>query len=81
MKCNVFCGIINIWKARIFMQDYINMLSSNLRYISKEENDKGIKFLVESTVNSPICPYCGIPCSFGLLKSKAIRLELSRHFN
>ena len=43
------------------MQDYINMLSSNLRYISKEENDKGIKFFVESTINSPICPYCGIP--------------------
>ena len=43
------------------MQDYINMLSSNLRYISKEENEKGIKFLVESTVDSPICPYCGIP--------------------
>ena len=45
------------------MQDYINMLSHNLKYISKNEDNNSIIFLVESTVKSPICPYCGTPSS------------------
>ena len=43
------------------MQEYIEMLSPNLRYKSKKESTNSITFLVESTVLAPICPYCGEP--------------------
>lgn len=52
-----------MYKEGTFMQDYINMLSHNLKYISKNEDNNSIIFLVESTVKSPICPYCGTPSS------------------
>lgn len=52
-----------MYKEGTFMQEYINMLSHNLKYISKNEDNNSIIFLVESTVKSPICPYCGTPSS------------------
>lgn len=41
------------------MQEYINMLSTNLKFLSFEKKDKSIIFNVESIVKEPICPYCG----------------------
>ena len=41
------------------MQDYIDMLSNNLKYISKTVDGNSITFLVESKVINSTCPYCG----------------------
>lgn len=43
------------------MQKYIDMLSDKLRYIDQTLEDNTIIFYVESTIVSPICPYCGEP--------------------
>ncbi len=45
------------------MQKYIDMLSTELRYINQTIEDNTIIFDVESAVDTPICPYCGEPSS------------------
>ena len=41
------------------MQKYIELLSDKLKYIDLIIEDNTIIFEVESTVDEPICPYCG----------------------
>ena len=41
------------------MQKYIDLLSNKLKYINSTIEDDTIIFNVESTVDTPICPYCG----------------------
>ncbi len=41
------------------MQDYIDMISNNLKYILKTEDENSITFLVESKVECLVCLYCG----------------------
>lgn len=41
------------------MQKYIELLSNKLRYINLTIENDTIIFDVESTVEAPICPYCG----------------------
>ena len=44
------------------MQEFINMLSPNLEFISMYSNDDCIIFQVQSKIKDPICPYCGKMC-------------------
>lgn len=37
------------------MQDYIDMISNNLKYILKTEDENSITFLVESKVECLVC--------------------------
>lgn len=45
------------------MQEYINMLSPNLRFLQMESNSESIVFDVESTLTELKCPYCGMESS------------------
>ncbi len=42
------------------MQEYINMLSSNLQLISVEDENNHITFTVKSSISNPTCPHCGM---------------------
>lgn len=41
------------------MQKYIDLLSRELKFVDLKNEDDTIIFEVESTVDKPICPYCG----------------------
>ena len=41
------------------MQKYIDLLSKKIKYINSTIKDDTFIFDVESTVDVPICPYCG----------------------
>jgi len=43
------------------MQKYIDMLSTQLRYIDLTIEENIIIFDVESAIEAPVCPYCGEP--------------------
>lgn len=61
------------------MQEFINMLSPNLEFISMYSNDDCIIFQVQSKIKDPICPYCGKPAQKCHSKYKKSFNDLPMH--